>query len=119
MARRPLGRDERRRRQARRLGTCGLLMAAVLPWVLWHRAIAIIAHEFRLDVGHLSGWAPWVLIVLGLAFLVPVAWSVGRDPESRLYPRARNAYAGWGVSLYLLGCALAAQVAQIVHLHAP
>ena len=28
---------------------------------------------------------------LGLLFLVPVAWSAGRDPESRWYPRARNA----------------------------
>jgi hypothetical protein len=56
---------------------------------------------------------PWVLIAAGLAFFVPVAWSAGRDPGSRWYPRARNAYAGWGITLYLLGCGLATQVAQI------
>jgi hypothetical protein len=39
--------------------------------------------------------------------------SIGRRPDSRLYPRARNAYIGWGVSCYLLGAALATQVAQI------
>ena len=35
------------------------------------------------------------------------------DPEGRWYPRSRNAYAGWGITLYLLGLALATQVAQI------
>jgi hypothetical protein len=44
---------------------------------------------------------------------VPVLFSIGRRPGSRLYPHARNAYAGWGISLYLLGIALATQVAQI------
>jgi hypothetical protein len=39
--------------------------------------------------------------------------SIGRRPDSRLYPRARNAYAAWGISCYLLGLALATQVAQI------
>ena len=50
---------------------------------------------------------------LGLAFLLPVAWSAGMDPESRWFPRARPAYAGWGVTLYLLGFLLAWQVVQI------
>jgi hypothetical protein len=45
-----------------------------------------------------------------------VVVSAGRDPESRFYPRARGAYLGWGVTLYLLGLALASQVAQLAHL---
>ena len=49
----------------------------------------------------------------GLAFLVPVALSAGRHPESRLYPRARRAYVAWGVVLYLLGTVLAVQVAEV------
>ena len=79
-----------------------------------------IASEFRLDVHYLlSEWLPWVLIGLGLAFCLTVVWSAGVDPESRWYPRARNAYAGWGITLYLLGLALATQVAQIYELHTP
>jgi hypothetical protein len=35
------------------------------------------------------------------------------NPESRWFPRARAAYAGWGVTLYLLGFVLAWQVARI------
>jgi len=70
-------------------------------------------------VGFLLAVTPWALIVLGLLFLVPVALSAGRDPESRWYPRARNAYAGWGISLYLLGVILGSQVAQLYSLSAP
>jgi len=44
---------------------------------------------------------------------VPVVLSIGRRPESRLYPRSRQAYAAWGVVLYLLGMLLASQVGQI------
>ena len=45
--------------------------------------------------------------------MLPVVISIGRHPESRFYPRSRNAYTGWGITLYLLGCAIATQVAQI------
>ena len=113
MARRPLGRDERRRRQARRVGAVALTVVVALPWILWHRAIAAVAADFRLDLNYLTGWIPFILILMGIGFLVPVAASAGRDPESRWYPQARKAYLGWGVTLYLLGCALATQVAQI------
>jgi hypothetical protein len=101
-------------RTARLVGAAGFLLAAALPFVLWGHVIAGIASEFRVDLHYLlSEWTPWTLIVVGLLFLVPVAWSAGRDPESKWYPRARNAYAGWGITLYLLGVALASQVAQI------
>ncbi len=113
-------RSAARRREARWVARVGFTVAVAGPILLWHQVVADIASEFRLDLHYLvSEWSPWVLIAAGLAFSLPVAWSAGRDPDSRWYPRARNAYAGWGVTLYLLGVALAIQVAQIYHLHAP
>jgi hypothetical protein len=107
-------RHERARREARIVGAIGLLGAAALPVALWHRAISVVASDFHVELGYLvTGWTAWVLIGLGLALMLPVVVSIGRNPESRLYPRARNAYAGWGISLYLLGLMLASQVAQI------
>lgn len=101
-------------RRARVLGALGLLAACALPPLLWWQVVVDIASQFRLDLSYLlAGWSPWVLILGGIAFLIPVALSAGGDPDSRWYPRARNAYAGWAVTLYLLGCALATQVAQI------
>ena len=76
--------------------------------------MALIADEFRFDLGYfVAGWTAYVLIAMGLLFFLPVVVSIGRSPESRLYPRSRGAYAGWGVSLYLLGIMLATQVAVI------
>jgi hypothetical protein len=112
-----VARDLRRRRQARALGAGGFVLAAVLPAVLFHRVILDIAHEFRLDARYFLEWAPWVLLVLGLAFLLPVAFSSGLDPDSRWFPRFRRVYAGWGITFYLLGIALATQVAQLYALH--
>jgi hypothetical protein len=100
-------------RTARLVGLGGFLVAAALPPLLWHRAIAAIAADFRLEIPYLTGWVAYAMIGLGLLFFVPVLLSIGRRPGSRLYPRARNAYAGWGVSCYLLGVALASQVALI------
>src|SRR3954454_20959850 len=105
-----LGRDERRRRQARRVGAAGFLLAAALPIVLWWRAITDIASAVKLDPSYFTGLVPWGLIIAGLGFFIPVLFSAGRSPESRWYPRARNAYAGWGITLYLLGFGLATQV---------
>ena len=82
--------------------------------MLWHRPMAMIAEDFRLDLDYLvTGWTAYALIALGLLFFVPVVLSIGRRPDSRLYPRSRGAYVGWGVSLYTLGIMLAAQVAVI------
>ena len=76
--------------------------------------MAVIAEEFRLDLEYLvTGWSAYALIALGLLFFLPVVISIGRRPDSRLYPRSRAAYAGWGASLYTLGILLAAQVAVI------
>ncbi len=117
MGSRRIGRGRREQRKAQLTGAAGLLAAAALPWLLFHRVITDIASEFRVDARYfLAECSPWFLIVLGLAFLLPVVFSAGRDPESRFYPRARGAYMGWGVTLYILGFILASQVAQLMHL---
>lgn len=102
------------RRNARLVGAAGFVGAALLPFALWHRAIALVASDFRLEIEYLlTGWTGYALMGAGLGFLAPVVLSIGRLPGSRLYPRSRNAYAGWGVTLYLLGVMLATQVGQI------
>jgi hypothetical protein len=96
------------------VGAVGFVAAAATPAILWHRAIALVAGDFRIDARYLiTGWLGYALIALGLVFLVPVLLSIGRKPDSRFYPQTRNALAGWGVSLYLLGIVLAVQVAAI------
>ena len=101
-------------RTARLLGWGGLVAAIVLPAVVWRRAIDAVATDFQWNFNYLvMGWTGYFLIVAGILFMLPVVISIGHHPDSRLYPRARNAYAGWGITLYLLGCAIAAQVAQI------
>ena len=104
---------ERERRKARAVGAGGFLAAAVVPVVLFHRTVALVAMQFQWELRYLTGWLPWVLLAAGLLFLLPVAASAGMNPESRFVPRARAAYAGWGVSLYLLGMALGSQVVQL------
>jgi hypothetical protein len=101
-------------RHAQIVGLVGFLIAALLPFLLFGHVVSAILQEFRLDIHYfLAEWTPWTLIVIGLLFLAPVAFSSGRDPDSRWYPRARNVYAGWGITLYLLGFGLGTQVAQI------
>lgn len=86
----------------------------MLPLALWHRAIWMVAEDFRFELEYLvTGWTGYGLIALGLLFFVPVVLSIGRAPGSRFYPHYRGAYAGWGVSLYTLGILLASQVAII------
>ena len=103
----------RRRRQARWLGAGAFVAAAVAPVIAFRQVIAILAEQPRFELQYLTGWLPWLLLAGGLLFLLPVAWSAGMDPESRWFPRARAAYAGWGVSLYLLGLFLAWQVSAV------
>ena len=106
------------RRQARLVGLVGFFGALALPVILWHRAIGIIASDFRIESGYLvTGWTGYSLIALGLAFFVPVVVSIGRSPASRLYPRSRNAYAAWGIVLYVLGLVLSSQVAAVARVH--
>jgi hypothetical protein len=96
------------------LGWGGFLAALILPLVIWWEAITLVATDFSLDLDYLvTGWTGYSLIVAGLLFMLPAVISIGQHPESRWYPRSRNAYIGWGITLYLLGCAIATQVAQI------
>ena len=99
---------------ARAAAAAGFVAAAALPAVLWHRVIADIASQFRLEPAYLvTGWTCWTLMALGLACLVPPAVEAWRDPTHRFHRRGTGAWYGWGVTLYLLGFALATQVAQI------
>ncbi len=87
---------------------------AVLPFAIWHQVLADILSSFHWSFGYLVGeLSPWFLLLGGVAFMVPVALSVGRDPDSRLYPRARRAYFAWGTVLYLLGLLLVVQVWEL------
>ena len=96
------------------VGAAGFLLAASLPIVLFHRVVKIlVAADPRWELHYVSGWTPWVLLAIGLLFLLPVAWSAGLNPDSRWFPRSRGAYLGWGISLYLLGFLLAWQVAAV------
>lgn len=93
-----------------------LLVLAVIPVALWHRVLSDTLGSFHWSLGYAVGeLGPWCFLVAGLAFLAPVAVSAGRQPESRLYPRARKAYFAWGTVLYLLGMILALQVAEVWH----
>ncbi len=102
-------------RNARLWGLMVFAMALAAPFALWHHAMAEMADDFHLDLGYLiTGWMGYGLIALGLLLLVPVVLSVGRSPDSRLYPRSRNVFIGWGTSLYILGTALASIVGSAV-----
>ena len=106
------------RRAARIVGWAGFALAVALPLILWRGVIGAVASDFRFEAGYLvTGWTAWALIAVGLLFFVPVVVSIGRRPGSRLYPRSRNAYVGWGLSLYLLGTILASQVAAVTRGH--
>ena len=102
---------ERRRTQA--VGAAGVGVAAVLPVYLWHDVVADIAQVSRVDAVLVAGWVPWVLMTLGLLCVVPIAVEHVRSREGRFHRPGTGAWAGWGVSLYLLGFGLATQVAQI------
>jgi hypothetical protein len=103
------------RRHSQLAGLAGFSLALALPLVLWHRAIGLVASDFRFELGYLvTGWSGYAMIGAGLIFLAPVVATIGRRPQGRFYPRSRNAYMGWGMSLYLCGAALASQVAAVV-----
>jgi hypothetical protein len=98
----------------RRSGAVGFLLALALPIALWQRVVRDIASEFRLDWRYLvAGWSPWVLMALGLACLATAGIIEWRGRDGRFYGPTGAAWVGWGVSLYVLGFALATQVAQI------
>jgi hypothetical protein len=50
--------DQLDRRTARIVGLVGFVVAAALPPILWHRAIAATAMDFRMDIPYLTGGSP-------------------------------------------------------------
>jgi hypothetical protein len=109
-----LQREQAARRRARRTGAVGFVAALALPILLWHGVIAAIASEFHLDVRYLiAGWAPWFLMAMGLVCLLVAGVIDWRARERRFYGPGSAPWVGWGLSLYILGFALATQVAQI------
>ncbi|OAI38972.1 hypothetical protein AYO39_03305 [Actinobacteria bacterium SCGC AG-212-D09] len=102
-------------RISRSAGALGLiLLLAALPLALWHRVLSDILVSFHWSLSYVGAeLGPWLLLLAGVMFLIPVAVSSGLHPESRLYPRARRSYLVWGVVLYLLGALLAAQLFEV------
>lgn len=109
--------QEAQRRRSQQVGAVGVLVAAALPVVLWHDVVADIAAVSRFDSTLVAGWAPWVLMALGLLCVVPVVLEHLRNRDRRFHRPGSGAWVGWGVTLYLLGFGLATQVAQIHALH--
>lgn len=97
-----------------RVGTIGVAIATALPIVLWHDVMADIARasDPRITV-RVLGWAPWTLMTLGLLCAIPIAVEHWRSRGGRFHTVGTGAWQGWGVTLYLLGFALATQVAQL------
>jgi hypothetical protein len=84
---------------------------AATPLIVWHRVLGDIIGSFHWALSYLTvDVGPWLLLLSGAGLLLPVALSVGLDPESHLYPRGRQVYFIWGVVLYLLGIVLVLQL---------
>ena len=93
-----------------------LAVFSAAPFVVFQHTVEDAATDFRVDFNYLvTGWAPWLLIVVGLLCFVPVVVSMGRSAFSRwsLPPGIRHAYEVWGAVLYLLGVLLLTQTTQI------
>jgi hypothetical protein len=105
---------ERRARSARAFHFAGLLALIVLPIALWHRVLGDVLSSFHWSLSYVIAEAsPWFLLLAGILFLVPVAISAGRSPDSWLYPRGRRAYIAWGTAVYLLGVVLAVELSAV------
>ena len=101
-------------RSERLVGFAGLVAAAAIPVVLFRDLLGQVASTFEPSLNWLlTGASGFALMAAGVAAAVPVVMSIGRTPDSRLYPRSRGALAGWGVSLYLLGTMLLLQIGAI------
>jgi hypothetical protein len=102
------------RRGERLLGIAALVAAGAVPAIVYRDLLSKVVGSFGLDAGYIFfGASGFALMALGLLASLPVVFSIGRDPDSRLYPRSRGALAGWGVSLYLLGAMLVVQIGAI------
>ena len=110
----PTYRPPRSRRRERNLALAGLIVAAAAPPILYRDLLGKVVGGFTFDAGWIVfGASGFALVALGVLASFPVVLSIGRNPDSRLYPRSRGALAGWGVSLYLLGILLVIQIGAI------
>jgi hypothetical protein len=98
-----------------RLEVATMVVAAVLPLVLWYRNAVATLGEFEWSVGYMAGLMPLLLMALGLACYVPVVRYRARPADHRFYQSQPHAWQGWAVVLYLLGFCLATQTAQMAH----
>jgi hypothetical protein len=99
-------------RPASALGVVAVL--ALVPLALWYRVLSDVLASFQWSVSYVGAeLGPFLLLLGGVVFLLPVAISAGLHPESRLYPRARRSYFVWGVVLYLLGAMLAVELFDV------
>ena len=84
---------------------------AALPVILWHSVLVDIIGSFSINPSYLVvDLGPWLLLGAGVAFMIPVAFSVGLAFDDRFYPQRRRAYFIWGIVLYLLGLVLVAEL---------
>ena len=93
-----------------------LAVFAAAPFVVFEHVVRDAATHFRVEFNYLvSGWVPWLLVVVGALCFVPVIVSIGRGAYSRwsLNPGIRTAYEVWGATLHLLGVLLLTQTAQV------
>jgi hypothetical protein len=92
-----------------------VVSAVALPILLWRDVMVDIARASATqDTSFVVvGWAPWVLMTLGILCVVPILVERFRSRGGRFYSAGTGAWQGWGVTLYLLGFGLATQVAQI------
>jgi hypothetical protein len=93
-----------------------LAVSAAAPFYVFHQVVQDAATNFRVEIEYLvSGWVPWLLVVVGALCFVPVIVSIGRSAFSRwsLPPAIRTAYEVWGATLYILGVLLLTQTAQV------
>ena len=96
------------------LGLAGLLAAAAVPVILFWDLRGDVAGTFEPSLNWLlTGASGFALMAAGWMAVAPVVLSIGRTPDSRLYPRSRGALDVWGVSLYLLGSMLLLQIGAI------
>jgi hypothetical protein len=92
----------------------GLLLLVAAPIAIWHKMLSAVLSSFHFNFTYLfSELSPWLLFIAAIGFLVPVAISDGRPPETRLYPHLQRAYIAWGSCLYLLACLLAVEVTDV------
>ena len=93
-----------------------LAVFSAAPFVVFQHVVRDATTHFRLEFNYLvSGWVPWLLVVVGALCFVPVIVSIGRGALSRwsLPPGIQTAYEVWGATLYLLGVLLLTQTAQV------